>query len=486
MIVFRPSCTDPRVKIIVFRPFSELYSGHTCKINSCYMERIEYILVMVLAMVVAIITAGLVGHFVVGRAEASTSENAAASLAFAVLPMPEFKFASKAAPIQTGLQGFGEYMYITQNGASIGIVNGTAAPGQGSVDLFGFSGTALTPSLHIENGFPNDRFGFSGAASPDSKWLAFGASGAARIGTTVPKNSGVVHTYNVNGALTSLVNTFQSPEDADAAANNNFGSSLAFSSNSTELFVRSNNTDKDNLGKNQLWIYSLINGNTWTFRDFVEVPSDVEKAPFGNVVASANSSIFFVDQTSSGKTYADTWSLYVEDKGAWIGTYNLTVSGSNSELVPGGVVSASGTIAAKASVNPAAKTVNNVNIAFRTNEIWAFSPSVLAGFSTSFGNSLAMTENGGYLAVGEPEATSMATANVGRVFVYRRTATNTYENPQEITLPTGEIPLAADIYFGRSLTFAPEESGTAKLVIGAPGANGGIGAAAVYTMTLST
>lgn len=449
------------------------------------MERVEYIVVMVLGMVLAVVTAGLVGHFAVGQGDVSDTQAAATNEVFAVLPTPDFKFSSMASPIQPGFQGFGEFMYITRDGASVAIVNGTAEPGQGSVDLFGFSGTTLTASLHIENGFPNDRFGFSGAASPDNKWFAFGASGAARIGNTTPQNSGVVHAYSINGALTSLVSTIQSPEDADAAANNNFGSSVAFSSNSTELFVRSSNTDKDNLGQNQLWIYSLVNGNAWVFRDFVQVPASVEKAPFGNVTASADSRLFFVDQASAGKPYADTWSLYVEDKGAWVSTDDLAVSGTNSELVPGGVLSRSGTIGAKASVNPASKTANEVNIAFKTGENWAFSSPGIVGSSTSFGNSLAMTENGGYLAVGEPGATSMATSNVGRVFVYKRTANNTYENPQEISLPLSEIPLGTDVFFGQSLAFSPEETGTAKLIIGAPGANAGVGAAVVYTMTIS-
>ena len=450
------------------------------------MERVKVIVVMVLVMIVAVITSVLVGHYVVGRTMSHTENNTiVTNMALAVLPAPEFKFASKTGPIQTGLQGFGEHIYKTNNGDIVAVVNGTAAPGQGSVDLFSFTGTALTALLHIENGFPNDRFGFSGAGSPDNKWLAFSASGAARIGTTVPKNSGVVHVYNVNGAQTSLVNTIESPENANAAANNNFGSSVAFSSNSTELFVKSNNTDKDNLGQNQLWIYSLLNGNAWVFRDYLEVPMSAEKSPFGNVTTSSQSSILFVDKAANGKSYVDTWFLYIKDDGAWIGATNMTVAGSKTELLPGGVISDSGTMAAKTSVNPVAKIANDVNIAFSTNNEWSFSSTPLEGTTSSFGNALAMTENGGFLAVGEPEYDDMGMSNVGRVLVYQRTASNTYENRQEINLPTTEIPVAEHIYFGKSLTFSPDETNAAKLVIGAPGANGGVGAAVVYTMSLN-
>ena len=314
---------------------------------------------------------------------------------------------------------FGSSAALSSDGATLAVGaerDDTGGDGRGAVYLFTKNGTQWTYHSKIAHGSNeltlaiNDWFGSSAAFSPDGTTLAVGAYGDDTGG----ENKGAVHLFTKsNDTWVHSVTIDNDFAEFTLAVDDQFGSSAAFSSNSTTLAVGAWN---DNTGGNEKGAVHLFtkNGDTWMYSTKIADGTD------GLTLAA-------YDKFSSSVAFSSDGTLAV-------GTQYDDTGGTNRGAV---------------------------HLFTKNGDTWAYSVKIDSSFAglilsdrSNFGSSVALSSNGTTLVVGAKDDTTSGSYK-GAVYIFTKTGTQwTYHS--KIADGSNGLTLAEEDRFGASVTLSSD------------------------------
>ena len=219
---------------------------------------------------------------------------------------------------------FGTSANLSSDGTTLAVgvpYEDTNGDSRGAVHLFTKTGSIWTHSMKIDSSFngltlaDDDRFGFSVALSSNGTTLVVGASYDSTGGTDTKK--GAVHLFTKsNGVWTYSTKIADGTDGLTLDNGDNFGTSVALSSDGATLAVGAEGDDTGGTGgtmRGAMHIF-IKNGNTWTHS--VKIDSSFTGLTLANYNYFGSSAAF----SSDGTTLA---------VGAW---------GDNTDGITGGAV----------------------------------------------------------------------------------------------------------------------------------------------------
>jgi len=308
------------------------------------------------------------------------------------------------------------------------------------------------PKLTASDAASNDFFGYSVAFSKDGSVLAIGAYGQ--------DGSGSVYLYSGSGTNWTEIKKLTA---SDAAAGDNFGSSVAFSKDGNVLAIGAEDDDDNGVsGSGSVYLYSG-SGTNWTEIKKLTASDAASNDNFGSSVAFSNNGLLAIgayqDDSNKGSVY-----LFSGSGTNWTEIKKLTASDAAAGDIFGSSVAFSnnGLLAIGA-------YLDNDNGQNDSGSVYLFSGSGTnwtqqtkltasdADTSDYFGYSLAFSNNG-ILAVGAFGDDVTGSDNKGSVYLFSGSGTNW----TEIKKLTAYDAAAGD-NFGSSVAF----SNNGLLAIGA-------------------
>lgn len=325
---------------------------------------------------------------------------------------------------------FGKSVTLSADGQVMAVgayLRNQSAVDQGGVYIYDRSGSSWVQRGSVmvaPDALTNDYFGYGLELSGDGQRLAVGAIGR----NTPATDSGSVYIYDLNGATWELQATVLTA--SDAAASDQYGSSLSFAKDGDMLAVGAQLWEGSFSDQGGVYVYDFT-GSSWVQRGSVLVAPDAAASDrFGRSVSlSSDGTILVVGAhrrdgglTDQGGVYTFDWS-----GGAWVqrGSVLVAADAAASDLFGQSVeLSADGSILAVGSPQHNSGTAGQgaVYLYRRNGSSWdAWPDSKLIapdpGVNFQFGDDISFSSDGAILAVGSSQRTGTYT-NQGAVYTY--------------------------------------------------------------------
>ena len=332
------------------------------------------------------------------------------------------------------------------------------------------------PKLTASDAASNDFFGNSVAFSKDGSVLAIGAYGDDDNGQD---GSGSVYLYSGSGTNWTEIKKLTA---SDADAGDNFGSSVAFSKDGNVLAIGAEDDDDNGVsGSGSVYLYSG-SGTNWTEIKKLTASDAASNDNFGSSVAFSNNGLLAIgayqDDSNKGSVY-----LFSGSGTNWTEIKKLTASdaaagdnfGSSVAFSNNGLLA----VGAYLDHNNGQNDSGSVYLFSGSGTNWTQQTKLTASdadTSDFFGYSLAFSNNG-ILAVGAFGDDDNGLSTSGSVYLFSGSGTN-WTEIKKITA----YDAATGDYFGSSVAF----SNNGLLAIGAylDDDNGQAGSGSVYLYDL--
>jgi len=278
---------------------------------------------------------------------------------------------------------------------------------------------------------------------------------------------------------------------SDAKSGNQFGYSVAVSRDGNTVVIGANSASvgaKTSVG--QVYVFTK-SGGTWSQSVILNSTSAVKSAGFGNAVAVSDDGTSVIIgapfDTANGNLYAGQAYVFQNSGGTWSAT---TLDASDAAILANFgssvAISGDGTVAVigadMASISDPNENPGQAYVFTRSGGTWTQTAFLNASAEeedqASFGNSVAVSEDGNTVLVGSYTA-SVGPFWAGRVFVFTRSG-SAWSRSAILDASTHAEDGA---YFGNSVALSPDG---VTAVIGASGYDSSAGQAYIFTRSGST
>ncbi len=280
--------------------------------------------------------------------------------------------------------------------------------------------------LTASNVVGGDYYGSSMVMSADGETLAVAASYSS--GSSNQAN-GAIRILSKSGSTWTQTASFLVPSSGD---DDYFDYSLAMSADGTTLVVGVQSADSSYTDDGKAYVYKFASGS-WSIFQTINSPTGANDDNFGASVSISGNGLTIV----AGATKANKSGFDADSGGAYVYYYNgsayaLQASlygadttsndffGNSVSLSHDGSYLAVGAIGEYTSTNPH----GTVYVYVRSANSWSQQQKITAATASSgdlFGHSLAMSADGYTLAIGSSSADDTATSNKSSVSIFKRT-----------------------------------------------------------------
>ena len=334
-----------------------------------------------------------------------------------------------SAPDSVASQQFGTGITVDEKGdiILIGAQNDSGLGAlSGAIYMYLRKGSLWVPvqKMYSNSELPGDTFGHSIAMSLDGVVLVVGATGD----DTVSSNAGAVYTYDqVSQKLTQLIKLNAS----DAAASDNFGSSVTLSADATIALIGAYNDGDKGVNSGSVYVFTRV-GTVWTQQQKLNASDSVAYDNFGvSVALSADTSIAFIGAHGRDDKGTDSGAVYVFTRVGTVWTQQQKLLASDGVTLDYFGYSVSLNVDASIALIGApydddkGNNSGSVYVFTRSGTIWTQQQKLLANDGVTndyFGLSVALSADASIALIGSPTDDDKG-ADSGSVYVFTRVGT---------------------------------------------------------------